>query len=97
MDHIEIFLDEKRLSSSQGTIELYSLVLRKYQEYTGKPIERSTRHDIVRYLNYIIFEKKLSKSTAANILSVLKSFYSFMLQNGLVTADPTNGNTPFTF
>ncbi len=59
MDHIEIFIDEKRLSSSQGTIELYSLVLRKFQEHMGKPIGQATRHDIVRYLNHIIFERKL--------------------------------------
>jgi len=94
MEHIEIFLDEKRLSSSPGTIELYSLVLRKYQEYTGKPIIQSTRHDIVRYLNHILFERKLSKATAANILSVLKSFFSFMLQNEYVLADPTKGISP---
>ncbi len=94
MDHIEIFLDEKRLSSSPGTIELYSLVLRKFQEYTGKPIGHSTRHDIVRYLNHIIFERKLSKATAANILSILKSFFSFMLQNEYVPADPTKGISP---
>lgn len=94
MDYIEIFLDEKRLSSSPNTIELYSLVLRKFQEYTGKPIGRSTRHDIVRYLNHILFERKLSKATAANILSVLKSFFSFMLQNEYIPADPTKGISP---
>ncbi len=91
MDHIQVFLDEKRLSSSPNTIGLYSLALKKFQEYTGKPAERSTRQDIVRYLNHIIFEKKLSKATAANTLSILKSFYSFMLQNGYVNADPTKG------
>jgi integrase/recombinase XerD len=94
MEHIEIFLDEKRLSSSPGTIELYSLVLRKFQEYTGKPIGQTTRQDIVRYLNHILFERKLSKATAANILSVLKSFFSFMLQNEYVPADPTKGISP---
>ncbi len=94
MDHIEIFLDEKRLSSSPNTIKLYSLVLRKFQEYAGKPIEQSTRHDIVRYLNHVLFEKKLSKATASSILSVLKSFFSFMLQSELVPADPTRGISP---
>jgi len=94
MDHIEIFIDEKRLSSSQGTIELYSLVLRKFQEHMGKPIGQATRHDIVRYLNHIIFERKLSKATAANALSILKSFFSFMSRNEYLPADPTKGINP---
>jgi site-specific recombinase XerD len=94
MDHIEIFLDEKRLSSSPRTIELYSLVLKKFREHAGKPIEQCTRPDIVRYLNHIIFERKLSKATAANTLSVLKSFYSFLLQNEYINADPTKGINP---
>lgn len=94
MDYIEIFLDEKRLSSSLGTIELYSLVLHKFQEYTCKPIEHSTRHEIVRYLNHIIFERKLSKATAANILSILKSFFSYMSQNEYISSDPTKGISP---
>jgi len=94
MDYIEIFLDEKRLSSSPGTIELYGLVLHKFQEYTGKPLELVTRHEIVRYLNHVMFEKKLSKNTAANTLSIIKSFYSFMVQGEYLNANPTRGISP---
>ncbi len=91
MDYIEIFLDEKRLSSSPGTIALYTLRLHKFQEYVNKPLELVSRHEAVRYLNYVMFEKKLSKATVSNILSVIKSFYSFMIENEYVTVNPTKG------
>jgi site-specific recombinase XerD len=38
-----------------------------------------------------MFEKHLSKTTVSNVLSILKSFYSFMLDNGYVSSNPTRG------
>ena len=91
MDYVAVFIDEKRLSSSPGTIRQYGMILNRFYKYTGKQPDTVVRPEIVRYLNYLMFEKHLSKTTVANVLSVLKSFYSFMLDNGYVTSNPTRG------
>ncbi len=91
MDYIAVFLDEKRLSSSQGTMRQYSMILNRFQRFTGKPMDLVIKPEIVRYLNHLMFEKHLSKTTVSNVLSVLKSLYSFMLDNGYITANPTKG------
>jgi len=94
MDHIEIFLDEKRLSSSPNTIKQYDLLLHNFQKYCHKPPELVSRHEIIRYLNHLMFERKLSKTSVANILSIIKSFYSFLGENGYITSNPTKGINP---
>jgi integrase/recombinase XerD len=91
MDTIEIFLDEKRLSSSPNTMKQYDLILHGFQKYSGKAPELISRHEIVRYLNYLMFEKKLSKTYVSNILSIIKSFYSFLLENEHIASNPTKG------
>ncbi|HMK47120.1 MAG TPA: site-specific tyrosine recombinase/integron integrase [Methanocella sp.] len=91
MDYIAVFLDEKRLSSSTGTISQYHMVLKGFALYTGRSLESVTRPEIVRYLNHLMFEKRLSKATVSNVLSIIKSFYSFLLSNGYVSLNPTHG------
>lgn len=91
MDYIAVFTDEKRLSSSPGTIRQYGMILNRFYTYTGKQLDIVIRPEIVRYLNYLMFEKQLSKTTVSNVLSVLKSFYSFMLDNGYISSNPTRG------
>jgi site-specific recombinase XerD len=91
LDYIRVFLDEKRLSSSPGTIRQYEHVLEGFRRFSDKPPEAISRPEVVRYLNHVMFDKRLSRATASNILSVLKSFYSFMLENGYADANPTRG------
>ena len=91
MDHIEIFLDEKRLSTSPNTIKQYGLILRNFQEFCGKPVDKVSRHEIVRYLNHLMFEQKRSKEYVSNIMSIIKSFYSFLGENEYITTNPTKG------
>ena len=91
MDYVSVFLDEKRLSSSAGTIRQYDQILRSFERYTGKPAESVVRTDIIRYLNHLMFERTLSKATASNVLSVLKSFYKYMTDNGYCSMNPTRG------
>lgn len=91
IDHVDIFLDEKRLSSSATTMHQYTLILHRYQKFLGKPVENAIRPEIVRYLNHLMFERKLSRTTVANILSVIRSFYSFMVQSEYMASDPTKG------
>lgn len=91
MDYVSVFLDEKRLSSSAGTIRQYDQVLHSFERYAGKPTETIVRTDVIRYLNHLMFERNLSKATASNVLSVLKSFYKFMADNGHIATNPTRG------
>ncbi len=91
IDYIDIFLDEKRLSSSATTMRQYALILRRYQKYNSKPVENALRPEVVRYLNHLMFERKLSHTTVANILSVLRSFYTFLVQSEYMANDPTKG------
>lgn len=91
MDYVAVFIDEKRLSSSPGTIRQYGMILNRFYAYTGKSLDTVLRAEIVRYLNYLMFEKHLSKTTVSNVLSVLKSFYSFMLDTGYISSNPTRG------
>lgn len=90
-DYVSIFLDEKRLSSSPGTIRQYDQVLRSFVSYAGKPAEKAVRQDIIRYLNHLMFERHLTRATASNVLSVMKSFYKFMADNGHIETNPTRG------
>ncbi|HTY90075.1 MAG TPA: site-specific tyrosine recombinase/integron integrase [Methanocella sp.] len=91
MDHIEIFLDEKRLSSSSNTIKQYGLILRNFQEFCGKPLDKVNRHEIIRYLNHLMFEEERSKAYVSNIMSIIKSFYSFLSENEYTTSNPAKG------
>jgi site-specific recombinase XerD len=91
VDYVSVFLDEKRLSSSAGTIRQYDQVLRSFERYSGKQTDVIVRTDIIRYLNHLMFERNLSKATASNVLSVLKSFYKFMADNGHIATNPTRG------
>jgi len=91
LDYVSIFLDEKRLSSSKGTIRQYDQVLRSFVKFTGKTPETVARQDVIRYLNHLMFERSLSKATGSNVLSVLKSFYRFMVENGHIETSPTRG------
>ena len=91
LDYVEVFLDEKRLSSSTTTMRQYTLILHRYQKFLDVPVENAKRPGIVRYLNHLMFERKLSHTTVANILSVIRSFYSFMVQSEYMINDPTKG------
>jgi integrase/recombinase XerC/integrase/recombinase XerD len=93
VDYVSVFLDEKRLSSSAGTIRQYDQVLRSFERYAGKETDAIVRTDVIRYLNHLMFERNLSKATASNVLSILKSFYKFMADNGHIATNPTRGIT----
>lgn len=91
MDLIEIFLDEKRLSSSPNTIKQYDLILHNFLKFCDAKPEQVNRHLVVRYLNHLMFDQKRSKSYVSNIMSVIKSFYAFLIENEYVTTNPTRG------
>ena len=91
MEHIEIFLDEKRLSSSPNTIKQYKLILYNFQEFCDKSVDKVKRPDIIRYLNYLMFEQERSRAYVSNIMSIIKSFYGFLSENGYINSDPSKG------
>jgi site-specific recombinase XerD len=89
MEYIDMFINEKRLSSSPNTIKQYTLILNNFHAYTGKPMNTIARPDIIKYLNHIMFEKKLSRTTVSNILSILRSFYAYMSESQYISSDPS--------
>lgn len=91
MGYIEVFLDEKRLSLSQNTIKQYKNILNVFQRFCNKPPESITRQEIIRYLNHLMFEKGLSKAYVSNVMSIIKSFYTFLNENEYIKANPTKG------
>lgn len=91
MDLVEIFLDEKRLSSSRNTIRQYGLILKGFLDYCSVKPGDVSRHLIVRYLNYLLFEQKRSKAYVANVMSIIKSFYAFLVENEYLASNPARG------
>ncbi len=88
MDYLELFIDEKRLSSSESTMKQYACVLDAFQAYVNKPFDTVSRSDVIGYLNHLLFDRKLEKSTVATAESILKSFYSYMEANGYIKESP---------
>lgn len=89
MDPIKIFLNEKRLSCSSSTIKQYESVLGGFKRHINKEMMKVVKVDVVEYLNYSKFEKKLKKSTVTTIFNTIKSFYSYLYENGLISDNPT--------
>lgn len=88
---IDMFLDTKRLGSEKTSI-MYESVLKDFLKYVGKPIRLINHKDILDYIEYLSTEqpgrKKLKASTQNMKLSVVKSFYRYLMQLGYVKLNP---------
>lgn len=87
--YIELYLDhlkyEKKLS--KNTIESYKDNLDKYYIYLDKKESINAKQsDIKEYLNQI---KNMSDKTRAHYITVLRSFYKFLLFNNYIKENPT--------
>lgn len=88
---LEMFLETKRLGSYKTAV-MYDSVLNDFFNFTKKPIKIVTHKDILDYVNYLTTpqpeRKALKKSTINMKLSVVKSFYKYLLQIGYVKFNP---------
>ncbi len=91
---VERFLDalwmEKGLSDN--TLSAYRSDLNQYAIWLqgeGENLLQADRVALQRYLTYLNQEKKRHARTVARILSALRRFYLYLLQQGMRTDDPT--------
>lgn len=80
---------EKRLASN--TIDSYSRDLIKFVEFVEsnnrKHIKDCSRLDLLSFLN-VIKKKGLSSRSLSRMLSSIKSFYNFLVSDGILTHNP---------
>ena len=71
-----------------NTIENYSRDLRKFGEWLSRPLTDAARSDLQRYSSFTIASGK-SGSTAARHLCCFRTFYHFLMDEGVIATDPT--------
>lgn len=78
---------------SLNTIESYQRDVRKYLDYLQtkniRDFTRTTKTTILTYLLYLQKQGRAS-ATISRTLASLRSFYTYLLRGGVVTADPTS-------
>ena len=78
-------------NASSYTLANYLLDLKQFTGFLeGKDLLRVERLDIRKYLNRLK-EKKLAKRSLSRKLSVLRSFFRFLLREGLLKTNPMSG------
>ena len=92
-DKNNMFLQKFLIAKSVGgrskrTIKYYKQELVKILEEIGKPADEITTEDIRYFLAIRQTRDKISKTTANNQLRVLRTFYSFLIADELVTRNP---------
>lgn len=80
-------------SSSENTLSSYSRDIEQYLHWlegAGRSPESASQIDVDHYIKYLLSLGK-SVSTATRSLASLKSFYSFLLREGIVSVNPAKG------
>lgn len=89
---VELYLAGKRLEGLSGiTLDGYMLELRIFAKHVAKPVDQITTNDIREYLSKF---PELKISSIAKKLSVLKSFFSWLADEELITKDPARRIKP---
>ncbi|OXS80653.1 hypothetical protein B1B05_01305 [Domibacillus enclensis] len=89
-DNIEIFISSKRLEGySDLTLYDYQTELSLFADQMKKSTVQISTPDIRNYLSKIKQEKEVMASTLGKKLYVLKSFFSFLVQEEILLRDPT--------
>jgi integrase/recombinase XerD len=91
-EKVKLFLAAKKLEGlSQLTIDGYALDLKIFGNYVQKPVEDITTQDIRTYLGRF---DNLKMSSISKKLSVLKSFFGWLVEEELIPRDPTRKIKP---
>lgn len=87
---IETFLDHYWLSSgaSQNTLSAYQSDLKQFEKWLEKSLPLADEKSIKHYFEFRQIES-MSTSTQARILTCLRTFYRFLLDQNLIKVDPT--------
>lgn len=91
-EKMEMFFSAKRLEGlSQTTIEGYLIELKLFHNYIKKPTVMIKTHDIRGYLSS---EKTWKTGTIDKKLSVIKSFFGWLVEEELLLHDPSRKVKP---
>lgn len=86
-EKISIFLSAKEIAGlSQKTLDGYSMELEMFADFTKKAIANVRTHDIRMFL---ASGKQWQLSTVDKKLSVLRSFFGWLVKNEVILRDPT--------
>lgn len=87
---IETFLDHYWLSSgaSQNTLSAYQSDLKQFEKWLESSLPLADEKSIQGYFEYRQIQS-MSTSTQARILTCLRTFYRFLLDQSLIKVDPT--------
>ncbi len=91
-EKISLFLASKQLEGlSKVTLDGYKLELKIFAQYIRKPVEQITTTDIRAYLGQF---RHLKLSSLTRRLSVLKSFFGWLVSEEIIQRDPTRKIKP---
>jgi hypothetical protein len=81
------FLTEKKLAGcAKGTLKNYKLELLKFIQWTAKPMEQVSSNDIKSFISK---SEKLKRKTISTKISILKSFFHYLMVEEILKRDPT--------
>jgi len=87
-DQLRLFIASKRLMGcSRGTLKNYALRLADFYSIVQKPYNQIDAMDIRKYLAYYSVSG-VKQSTVATAMSVLQSFFSWMVDNAYLDRSP---------
>ena len=81
----------RRKSSSGNTVSSYEIDLQQFAEFLKlkKVVLESVDHIVIRdFLNHLYTDRRLSKSSVSRKLACLKTFFKYLLREGLLRANP---------
>ena len=89
--HMTAFLNFCRVEKglSANSLEAYSADLARFAKFIGKSDEIPGTEAIRHYLDHLLQEAGLCSRSIARHLTTLRSFYSFLLRENIIDADPT--------
>lgn len=88
-DKIVIFLASKNVEGlAKGSTYNYGLQLNRFSKYIGKSVDEITSMDIRVYLSKVVNDYELAKSSMSNMVSILKSFFSWLETEEYINKSP---------
>jgi integrase/recombinase XerD len=85
--HFTGYLSAER-DATENTIESYATDVRKFAEWFEKPLASTKRTDVQKYLSELL-QSGASGTTASRRRSCLRTFFRFLVDEGLTAIDPT--------
>lgn len=82
---VDYLITKKLVGMSDGTIYNYKLQLIRFSTYITKNVNDIEAFDIRKYIAILTKEKQLKQTSLSSVISVLKSFFSWMYIQGYTT------------